>query len=91
MICPECYWEQDSTPGGSEYGPNRVFLKEARANYILYRACDPHGYWCKHYRDLPEGVANGERLACLAWRLASRCYVCDVYTGVGVPCPECGE
>jgi hypothetical protein len=88
MICPECYWEHDDID--SEYGPNSVSLDEARANWRLYGACDPHGYWCKHYKELPRGVAEGERKSVIVWLILTSCPECHARTAPGGDCPECG-
>ncbi len=42
-VCPVCYWEDDKVQfNDPEYkgGANRVSLNEARANYLLYGACE---------------------------------------------------
>lgn len=51
-ICSECWWEDEGCEL-DEVGTHGVTLREARANYARYGAADPHGYWCKHHRDLP--------------------------------------
>jgi hypothetical protein len=88
FICPECYWECD--PGEDyEYGPNRVSLEQARKNFVLYRACDPHGYWCRYYKDLPAGVDDRDPEALFFWRMAAWCPECHNFTGAFIPCPDC--
>jgi hypothetical protein len=97
FICPECRWEwdgrsmTDTEEVSAVFGPNMVELVQARKNYDLYGADDAHGYWCKHYRDLPAGVDEREPNALFLWRLAARCHACDVFAAPGDVCPECGE
>jgi hypothetical protein len=58
-ICQECKWHDDGVKDLDEWCYcNGNTLREARANYAKYGACDPHGYWCKHYKYLSEETTN---------------------------------
>jgi len=60
VICQECWWHNDGDIGLDEWCYcNGLTLREAKANYAEYGACDPHGYWCKNLRDLSEDRAAG--------------------------------
>jgi hypothetical protein len=89
FICPECYWECD--PGDSEYGPNPVSLEQANKNWLLYGACDPHGYWCRFHRELPWGVDERNPDAMFMWRLLAYCTECHQFTGPRFCACEEGE
>jgi hypothetical protein len=43
-ICPVCFWEdsgQDLSQLDAHSGPNHLTLREARANFLRFGACDP--------------------------------------------------
>jgi len=114
FICPVCYWEwdgrdiatKDGDPRGvsETFGPNRVSMTQARKNYLLYRACDPHGYRCKTGHELPRGVDGAGRRerpdTYVVWMIMTRCPECGEFTDIGYsektgyygnPCPVCPE
>jgi hypothetical protein len=42
-ICPVCFWEDDGLGIGEpdeESGPNHITLRQARANFASFGACD---------------------------------------------------
>lgn len=63
-ICSNCWWQNDPSEL-MEY--NSVDLEEAKSNYELYGACDKHGYWCKTFKELPEGVDERDPTAVARW------------------------
>ena len=42
-ICPVCFWEDDGlgiSKPDEQSGPNHITLRQARANFAAYGACD---------------------------------------------------
>lgn len=45
-ICPTCFWEDDPfqfLDPDSDGGANKVSLRQAQKNFVLFGACDEHG------------------------------------------------